>query len=69
MKRKVLHLPKSEGGFKLPDLELYQLTIQGFYLRHIVKCTKEEQWEHIEDAHPLSSSEGKSLTLQHIMTF
>ena len=24
---------------------------KAFYLRHIVKCTKEEQWVHIEDAH------------------
>lgn len=34
IKRKVLHLTKSEGGFNLPDLELYQLPTQGFYLRH-----------------------------------
>ena len=36
------------------DLELNQLATQGFYLRHIVECTKGEQWVHIEDwhAHP-----------------
>jgi hypothetical protein len=40
-----------KAGFNLPDLELYQLATQDFYLRHIVKCIKEEQWVHIEDAH------------------
>jgi hypothetical protein len=51
IKRKVLHLPKAEGCFNLPDLELYQLATQGIYFGHMVKCTKEEQWVYIEDAH------------------
>uniref|UniRef100_A0A8C7WJI3 Palmitoyltransferase n=1 Tax=Oncorhynchus mykiss TaxID=8022 RepID=A0A8C7WJI3_ONCMY len=38
-------------GFNLPDLELYQLASQGFYLQQIVKCIKEEKWVHFEDAH------------------
>lgn len=50
VKRKVLHLPKSEGGFNLPDLELYHLATQAFYLRHVVKNTIAEQWIHFENA-------------------
>ena len=50
IKRKMLHLPKSEGGFNLPDLELYYLASQAFYLRHIVKNTIEEQWIQVENA-------------------
>jgi hypothetical protein len=54
IERKVFHLPKFEGGFNHPDLELYQLATQGFYLRHIVEYTKDEQWVNTEDAnaHP-----------------
>ena len=50
IKRKVLHLPKLEGGFNLPDLELYDLASQAFYLRHIVKSTIEERWIQVKNA-------------------
>ena len=54
LKRKVLRLPNSEVGFNLPDLELYQLATQDFYLPDVVIYSKEEQWVHSEDvpAHP-----------------
>ena len=49
LKRKLLHYPKEEGGLNLPNLEVYHLAAQMFYVDRIINNTNEDPWIEIEN--------------------
>lgn len=48
--------PKQEGGLNLPNMELYQIAAQMFYINRIINNTNEDPWLDIENEqlHPKS---------------
>ena len=49
LKRKLLHYPKEEGGLNLPNLEVYHVAAQMFYVDRIINNTNEDPWIEIEN--------------------
>ena len=49
LKRKLLYHPRAEGGLNLPNLELYQVAAQAFYIDRIINKTNEDPWIDIEN--------------------
>ena len=49
LKRKLLYHPRAEGGLNLPNLELYQVAAQAFYVDRIINKTNEDPWIDIEN--------------------
>lgn len=49
LKRKLLYYPRAEGGLKLPNLQLYQVAAQAFYIDRIINKTNEDPWIDIEN--------------------
>lgn len=49
LKRKLLYYPRTEGGLNLPNLELYQVAAQAFYIDRIINKTNEDPWIDIEN--------------------
>lgn len=50
LKRKLLHYPRAEGGLNLPNLEIYQVAAQLFYIDRIINNTNEDPWIDIENS-------------------
>ena len=46
---KLLYNPRVEGGLNLPNLELYQVAAQAFYIDRIINKTNEDPWIDIEN--------------------
>lgn len=49
IKKELLFSPRQEGGLSLPNLELYQIASQMFYIDRIINNTNEDSWLDIEN--------------------
>lgn len=49
IKINLLFCSKGEGGLNLPNMELYQITAQMFYIDQIINNTNEDPWLVIEN--------------------
>lgn len=49
IKRNLLFCSKREGGLNLPNMELYQIAAQMFYIDRIINNTNEDPWLVIEN--------------------